>query len=62
MSEETADIRHRRRSACADAAFQAEIVRVSRMTIEERITSALTMRDRFNWIQPESKPEASEEK
>ena len=39
-----------RRSACADASLQAEIERVRRMTIEERMVAALTMRDRHEWV------------
>lgn len=39
-----------RRSASAEASLRAEIERVSRMTIEERIRAALTMKDRFSWI------------
>ena len=62
MSNEVAEIHHLRRSACADAALQAEIARVSRMTIEERITASLTMRERFAWIQPEGKTQAAKEK
>ena len=46
----------RRRSACADAALRAEIERVKRMTVEERIKAALTMRDRFDWLLPVPEP------
>ena len=41
-----------RRSASSDAALRAEIERVKRMTVEERIKAALTMRDRFDWLLP----------
>jgi len=54
MSGSKSSIRRSRRSACADAALSAELERVSRMTIEERIKAALTMRDRFDWLQPEA--------
>jgi hypothetical protein len=48
--------RHRpRRSGCADAALRAEIERVQRMTVEERIKAALSMRMRFSWLHPVSK-------
>jgi len=48
--------RHRpRRSGCADAALRAEIERVRRMTIEERIKAALSMHTRFSWLHPVSK-------
>jgi len=42
-----------RRSACAEAALDAEIERLSRMTIEERVLAALTLRERFDWLRPE---------
>jgi hypothetical protein len=37
----------RRRSASADAALRAEIQRVEKMTIEERIRAALSIDGRF---------------
>lgn len=45
-----------RRSACADAAFKAELERVKRMTIEQRVKAALSMRERFAWLEPTAKP------
>ena len=43
--------RHRpRRSACAEASLRAEIKRVGRMTIEERVKAALSMGERFSWV------------
>jgi hypothetical protein len=45
----------RRRSASADAALRAEIERVSRMTIEERVKAALSIRERFAWLAPVTK-------
>ena len=46
----------RRRSACGDASLRAEIDRVKRMTVEERIKAALTMRERFDWLLPVPEP------
>ena len=45
-----------RPSACADAAFKAELERVKRMTIEERVKASLSMRERFAWLEPTAKP------
>ena len=45
----------RRRSACAEAAFRAQQERIERMTVEERVKAALSMRERFAWLQPVSK-------
>lgn len=39
-----------RRSACADASLQAEIGRLSQMTVEERIMEALSMGEQFAWV------------
>lgn len=50
MSGPEPSIHRPRRSACADASLRAEIERVKRMTIEERVKAALTMRDRFDWL------------
>jgi hypothetical protein len=33
--------------------LDAEIERLSRMTIEERVLAALTLRERFDWLRPE---------
>jgi hypothetical protein len=41
-----------RRSRSAAASRRAEIRRVERMTVEERIRAALTMSRRFAWLQP----------
>lgn len=54
MSGSEPSIHRPRRSACADAGVRAEIEQVKRMTIEERVKAALTMRDRFDWLLPES--------
>jgi hypothetical protein len=45
-------IREFRRSTCADASLRAEIKRVKQMTIEERIKAALSMENRFVWLNP----------
>lgn len=62
MSGSQLPIRRPRRSASADAALAAELKRVSAMTIEERIKAALTMKDRFDWLQPAAGQRASAEK
>ena len=54
MSDSEPSIRRPRRSACAEAALRVEIEHVKRMTIEERVKAALTMRDRFDWLLPAS--------
>lgn len=54
MSDQKPSICRPRRSACSEAALRAEIGRVSRMTVEERVKAALTMRERFAWLQPEA--------
>lgn len=55
MSEKESDIPRRRRSASADAALKAELERIGRMTIEERVKAALSMRERFAWLAPTTK-------
>jgi hypothetical protein len=62
MPKDDKAVHRPRRSASADAALRAEIERVSRMTVEERITASLTMPERFAWIQPEKKSRPSGEK
>ena len=52
MSKSDMEIPRRRRSACADAALRAELERIGRMTIEERVKAALSMRERFAWLTP----------
>jgi hypothetical protein len=44
-----------RRSACADAALRAEISRVEKMTVGERIKAALSLGKGFSGIQRTSK-------
>ena len=41
-----------RRSACAERAREAEVVRIGQMTVEERIKAALRMGQRFSWLKP----------
>jgi hypothetical protein len=41
----------RRRSASSDAAMRAQQERIEGMTIEERVKAALSMRERFDWVQ-----------
>lgn len=61
MSKRAAEDHRPRRSASAESALRAEIARLSRMTVEERIIDALTMRKRFAWIQSqEPSPRTSE--
>jgi len=45
-------IRGPRSSLCAQRAFDAELSRLRRMSIEERIAEALSMNERFSWLQP----------
>lgn len=45
----------RRKSASADASFRAELARVKGMTIEDRVKAALSMRERFAWLEPVSR-------
>ena len=44
-----------RRSSCAEASLRAEMERVDRMTIEERVKAALSMGHRFSWIKAVAK-------
>jgi hypothetical protein len=41
-----------RRSRSAAASRRAEMRRIERMTVEERIHAALTMSRRFSWLRP----------
>lgn len=45
-----------RRSSSASESRKAEMERIERMTIEERIHAALTMSRRFSWLQPTPRP------
>jgi hypothetical protein len=62
MSDRKSPFRSARRSSCAEASLRAEIGRVSQMTIEERVTAALTMRERFDWLRSKSEKQAPLEK
>jgi hypothetical protein len=55
MSDAQPQPPRRRRSACADASLRAELDRIGRMTIEQRVKAALSMRERFSWLNPVSK-------
>ena len=55
MMEIKSDKLQTRRSACADAALRAEMKRVEKMTVEERIKAALSLGRRFSLIQPITK-------
>ncbi|BCX48504.1 hypothetical protein HAHE_24120 [Haloferula helveola] len=48
-----------RPSASADAALRAELERIERMSIKERIMTALTMRNRFDWLKTGSAERSS---
>lgn len=45
-----------RRSSSAAASRKAEMERIERMTVEERIHAALTMSRRFAWLKPTPLP------
>jgi hypothetical protein len=45
-------MRQGRRSACASKSLEAELERLSKMSIEEKINQALTMGRRFSWLKP----------
>ena len=55
MPQSEMEIPRRRRSACADAALRAELERILRMTIEERVKAALSMQELFAWLNPTAK-------
>ena len=55
MSSSRPQSHHPRRSHCADASLKAEIDRVSKMTIEERVKAALSMNKRFSWVKQATK-------
>ena len=39
-------------SACASASLEVEMERVRKMSVEERILAALSMKAKFAWLQP----------
>ena len=55
MPQSEMEIPRRRRSACADAALRADLERIVRMTIEERVKAALSMQELFAWLNPTAK-------
>ena len=52
---EPTPLRQNRQSASARKALEAEIERVRRMSIEDRIKAALSLRSRFEWLRQEGK-------
>lgn len=50
MPQTEPEFPRRRRSACADAALRAELERIGKMTIEERVIAALSIPERFSWL------------
>jgi ATP-dependent RNA circularization protein (DNA/RNA ligase family) len=46
-----------RRSACAESSLRAEIERVKKMTVEERMSAALNMGKVLSGLQGKVKPE-----
>jgi hypothetical protein len=55
MTEVESDMPQARRSACADAALHAEMKRVGKMTVQERMKAALSLGRRFSGIQKTTK-------
>ena len=55
MSSEEHPHPEARRSASADASLRAEVRRVEKMTVEERIRAALSMGKRFKGLQTPAK-------
>ena len=52
MTDASPGMPQARRSACADSALRAEIKRVAKMTVEERVRAALSLGRRFSAIRP----------
>lgn len=52
-------IRILRRSACASESRRYQLEQWAESTIEERIHAALTMSNRFSWLEPSSGKEES---
>jgi hypothetical protein len=52
MPEQKPAITGPRRSASAEAALRAEIRRVSKMTVEQRVREALTLQEHFEGLRP----------
>jgi hypothetical protein len=49
-----------RRSAWADASLAAELERLERLGVEGRIRAALSMGERFTWLDPAPAPAEEE--
>jgi len=41
-----------RKSACANRSRAGQLLRIERMSVEERIKAALSMSRRYAWLQP----------
>jgi hypothetical protein len=57
MSEADNRFPSRRKSVSAEKSFAAELERVRRMTMEERIKAALSIPADFAWINPTPAPD-----
>jgi|GEM_PF-3321247 len=55
MAEAERLIKIQRKSGSAESALRAQQKRIDAMNIEERVKSALSMRERFNWLRTVSK-------
>lgn len=55
MAKQEKSINTRRRSVSAEAALRAQQERIEAMSVEERVKAALSMRERFSWLQTLSK-------
>jgi hypothetical protein len=55
MKEIKSDMAKSRRSACADAALLAEMKRLEEMTVEERMSAALSLGRRFSVMKTTTK-------
>jgi hypothetical protein len=51
-------MRQGRRSACASKSLEAELERLAKMSVEEKINEALTIGRRFSWLKPAPVPKA----
>lgn len=51
VKESTESFPKKRRSVSAESALRQELARVEVMTLEERVLAALSMKQRFDWLQ-----------
>ena len=56
MPQTESEFPRSRRSACADAALRAELERIGKMMIEERVIAALSIPKRFSWLPTATQP------